>query len=329
MKILGIETSCDETSAAVVSGGKRILSNVISSQVDIHRRFGGVVPEIASRAHLESIESIVDIAIQSAGIRIADIDGVAVTRGPGLIGALLVGISFAEAFAESINKPLAGVNHLHAHVYANLLSEDSLKMPFIWLIVSGGHTLLGISRDIGEYELLGTTVDDAAGEAFDKVSKLLGLGYPGGPAIQKVAAGGNPLFINFPRAKVKRNPYFFSFSGLKTAVLYYIKENEKSGLDIPSIAASFQEAVVDVLVSRTIEASVKYGINRVVLGGGVACNSRLREKFSADCGKNSIELFIPPFDLCTDNAAMVAGLGFEIINRGLNAGFHADPNLKI
>ncbi len=329
MKILGIETSCDETSAAVVSGGKKILSNIISSQVDIHRRFGGVVPEIASRAHLESIGNIVDIAIQSAGIKVSDVDGVAVTRGPGLIGALLVGISFAEAFAESIKKPLAGVNHLHAHVYANLLSEDSLKMPFIWLLVSGGHTLLGIAKDIDEYELLGTTVDDAAGEAFDKVAKLLGLEYPGGPAIQKIAAVGNPSLINFPRARVKKNPYFFSFSGLKTAVLYYVKENEKSGLDIPSIAASFQEAVADVLVSRTIKASVKYGINRIILGGGVACNSRLREKFSIDCEKNNIELFIPPLDLCTDNAAMVAGLGFEIIRRGLNGGFRADPNLKI
>ncbi|MDD5645156.1 MAG: tRNA (adenosine(37)-N6)-threonylcarbamoyltransferase complex transferase subunit TsaD [bacterium] len=329
MKILGIETSCDETSAAVVSDGKDILSNVISSQVDIHKRFGGIVPEIASRAHLESIENIVNIAIESAGISILDIDGVAVTKGPGLIGALLVGISFAEGFAESINKPLAGINHLHAHIYANLLSGTAVKMPFIWLLVSGGHTLLGIAEDINKYELLGTTVDDAAGEAFDKVAKLLGLEYPGGPAIQKIASAGDPFLIDFPRAKVKKNRYFFSFSGLKTAVLYYVRENEKSGLDIPSVAASFQEAVVDVLTGRTIEASLEYGINRIVLCGGVACNSRLREKFSVDCRKNNLELFFPSFDLCTDNAAMVAGIGFEIIKRGLNSSFCAEPNLKI
>ena len=329
MNVLGIETSCDETSAAVVENGRRVFSNVVSSQLDLHRRFGGVVPEIASRAHLESIDNIVKAALEDAGKNIDEISGVAVTRGPGLIGALLVGISYAEGLSEARKIPLAGVNHLHAHLYANMMSNQKIKMPFVGLLVSGGHTILCIVEDVGKYNFLGTTVDDAAGEAFDKIAKLLELGYPGGPVIEKAAEKGDPNFVRFPRARVKKSPYFFSFSGLKTAVLYYVKKTKTLSRHIEDVAASFQEAVVDSLIEKSLAAADDCKIKRLVVGGGVSCNRRLREKLCSSGKKQGIEVFFPSLELCTDNAAMIAGIGFELLKKGKCGSFNPDPNLKL
>lgn len=319
--ILGIETSCDETSAALVQGGRRILANVISSQVDLHAVYGGVVPELASRRHVELIVPVVKQAFRDAGLTFADVDAVAVTCGPGLVGALLVGLSYAKAVALACGVPLVGVHHTAAHIYANLLAYPELEPPFLSLVVSGGHTSLIYVRAHGVYELLGQTVDDAAGEALDKIARALGLGYPGGPAIEKVAREGNPEALSLPRAVVRDHPLDFSFSGLKTAVLNYLNQLAQRG-DKPNradIAASLQAAVVDALVERTLAAAELTGACSIALAGGVAANAKLREVLSGRAKEQGLQVFIPPAILCTDNAAMVACAGYWYLRHGLTA----------
>ena len=314
--ILGIETSCDETAAAVVLGGNDILSSVVSSQIDIHARFGGVVPEVASRAHLESIIPVIQEAVHSAGIDPSRIDAVAATVGPGLIGALLVGVSAAKALALVWDKPFVGVNHMEAHLYAGLLDDPTLEFPLVVLLVSGGHTMLVEMIGHGTYRLLGRTIDDAAGEAYDKVARYLDLGYPGGPAIDAAAELGNPEAINFPRAMM-HDGLNFSFSGLKTSVINYVRKNpDVSNIDV---AASFQEAVVDVLIAKSLAACKESGIDKLIIAGGVAANHRLRELAKQRCESAKVELRIPPANLCTDNGAMVAALGSMAINEGVAA----------
>jgi N6-L-threonylcarbamoyladenine synthase len=301
--ILGIETSCDETAAAVVMGGNDILSNVVSSQIDIHARFGGVVPEVASRAHLEALIPVVDEAITSAGIEPARIDAVAATVGPGLIGALLVGVSAAKALALSWNKPFIGINHMEAHLYAGLLDDPTLEFPLVVLLVSGGHTMIVEMRGHGDYSVLGHTIDDAAGEAYDKVARYLNLGYPGGPVIDKVSADGNSEAIAFPRAML-HDGLNFSFSGLKTAVVNHVRKHpDANSVDV---AASFQAAVVDVLCAKTIRAAKEVGAKGIVLGGGVSANSRLRAQMTAQGQENGFKVALPSRAMCTDNAAMIA-----------------------
>ncbi|HON59498.1 MAG TPA: tRNA (adenosine(37)-N6)-threonylcarbamoyltransferase complex transferase subunit TsaD [Smithella sp.] len=315
MLVLGIESSCDETAAAVVRNGK-ILSNIIASQVAVHAPYGGVVPEIASRKHMEAIYYVLKQALAEAQIALEDLEGVAVTRGPGLIGSLLVGLSVAKSLACALQIPLVGVNHLEGHIAASFLAERKPKPPFIALVVSGGHTSIYRADDYHEFVLLGQTRDDAAGEAFDKAAKLLNLGYPGGVVIDQLAKSGNPEAVHFPRAM--KDSMDFSFSGLKTSLLNMLKKqgsdfNEKQ---IPDVVASYQEAVVDVLVDKTIRAARENGIRRIVVCGGVAANSRLRERFSQETALNNIELFIPPTILCTDNAAMIAAIGEIMLGKG-------------
>jgi N6-L-threonylcarbamoyladenine synthase len=301
--ILGIETSCDETAAAVVMGGNEILSNVVSSQIDIHARFGGVVPEVASRAHLEALIPVVDEAITSAGIDPVRIDAVAATVGPGLIGALLVGVSAAKALSLVWDKPFVGINHMEAHLYAGLLDDPTLEFPLVVLLVSGGHTMIVEMRGHGDYSVLGHTIDDAAGEAYDKVARYLDLGYPGGPAIDKVSVNGNPEAVAFPRAML-HDGLHFSFSGLKTAVVNYVKKHpDVSNIDV---AASFQAAVVDVLCAKTIRAAKEVGARGIVLGGGVSANSRLRAQMTAQAEAEGFSVALPSRAMCTDNAAMIA-----------------------
>jgi len=301
--ILGIETSCDETAAAVVMGGNEILSNVVSSQIDIHARFGGVVPEVASRAHLEALIPVVDEAITSAGIDPMRIDAVAATVGPGLIGALLVGVSAAKALSLVWEKPFVGINHMEAHLYAGLLDDPTLEFPLVVLLVSGGHTMIVEMRGHGDYSVLGHTIDDAAGEAYDKVARYLDLGYPGGPAIDKVSVNGNPEAVAFPRAML-HDGLHFSFSGLKTAVVNYVKKHpDVSNIDV---AASFQAAVVDVLCAKTIRAAKEVGARGIVLGGGVSANSRLRAQMTAQAEAEGFSVALPSRAMCTDNAAMIA-----------------------
>jgi len=301
--ILGIETSCDETAAAVVMGGNDILSNIVSSQIDIHARFGGVVPEVASRAHLEALIPVVDEAITSAGIEPARIDAVAATVGPGLIGALLVGVSAAKALSLSWNKPFIGINHMEAHLYAGLLDDPTLEFPLVVLLVSGGHTMIVEMRGHGDYSVLGHTIDDAAGEAYDKVARYLNLGYPGGPIIDKVAVEGNSEAIAFPRAML-HDGLNFSFSGLKTAVVNHVRKHpDANSVDV---AASFQAAVVDVLCAKTIRAAKEVGARGIVLGGGVSANSRLRAQMTAQGVENGFKVALPSRAMCTDNAAMIA-----------------------
>lgn len=301
--ILGIETSCDETAAAVVMGGNDILSNIVSSQIDIHARFGGVVPEVASRAHLEALIPVVDEAITSAGIEPARIDAVAATVGPGLIGALLVGVSAAKALSLSWNKPFIGINHMEAHLYAGLLDDPTLEFPLVVLLVSGGHTMIVEMRGHGDYSVLGHTIDDAAGEAYDKVARYLNFGYPGGPIIDKVAVDGNSEAIAFPRAML-HDGLNFSFSGLKTAVVNHVRKHpEANSVDV---AASFQAAVVDVLCAKTIRAAKEVGAKGIVLGGGVSANSRLRAQMTAQGEENGFKVALPSRAMCTDNAAMIA-----------------------
>ena len=301
--ILGIETSCDETAAAVVMGGNDILSNIVSSQIDIHARFGGVVPEVASRAHLEALIPVVDEAITSAGIEPARIDAVAATVGPGLIGALLVGVSAAKALSLSWNKPFIGINHMEAHLYAGLLDDPTLEFPLVVLLVSGGHTMIVEMRGHGDYSVLGHTIDDAAGEAYDKVARYLNLGYPGGPIIDKVAGEGNSEAIAFPRAML-HDGLNFSFSGLKTAVVNHVRKHpDANSVDV---AASFQAAVVDVLCAKTIRAAKEVGARGIVLGGGVSANSRLRAQMTAQGVENGFKVALPSRAMCTDNAAMIA-----------------------
>lgn len=304
MKILAIETSCDETAVAVVEDGHRVLANLVSSQVEAHKVFGGVVPEIASRKHLEIINHLLAEAVAQAEITFADVDAVAVTYGPGLVGALLVGVSVAKALALALGVPLIAVNHLMGHIYANFLAYPELKFPFVCLVVSGGHTDLVLARDHGDFEILGRTRDDAAGEAFDKVARLLGLGYPGGPAIDNLARQGNPEAIAFPRAFLGDGNLDFSFSGLKTAVMNCVRrEGEK--FSPADIAASFQKAVVDVLVEKAFEAVERAGVKTLLIAGGVAANSYLRQRLAAEAPEKGVEVKLLPLELCTDNAAMI------------------------
>ena len=319
MLILGIETSCDETSAAVVKDGREIVSSIILSQDALHRQFGGVVPEIACRAHLESIIGIVNNALSDAKVQLAEIDAIAVVNTPGLIGALLIGVTAAKTLCMALDVPLLAINHLHAHIYANNLEHENIPYPTISLVVSGGHTTLFLSESETKHTPLGWTIDDAAGEAFDKVSKILGLGYPGGPVIDKLARCGNRRAVTFPRAYLEKDSLDFSFSGLKTAVLYHYRgqDAKTSGSKTPSdqeiadIAASFQEAVVDVLIDKTVLASRMYNVRGIALGGGVAANSRLRQRLQEVSKEIGIPVYCPSPKLCTDNAAMVAGLAYK------------------
>jgi N6-L-threonylcarbamoyladenine synthase len=304
--VLGVETSCDETAAAVVANGAAVMSSVVSSQVDLHARFGGVVPEIASRAHVELLTPVMAEALIEAGIT-GGVDAVAATIGPGLVGALLVGVSAAKALALVWDVPFVGVNHMEAHLYAGLLDEPDLKPPLVALLVSGGHTLLVEMKDHGRYRALGSTVDDAAGEAFDKVARFLGLGYPGGPAIQEAATSGDPEAIRFPRAMMD-DGYDFSFSGLKTAVINHVRKHPE--VSTPDVAASFQAAVVDVLVTKAVRAAEECGVETLCLGGGVAANVPLRERTAEECARRGLRAVLPSRAMCTDNAAMVAAAGW-------------------
>ncbi len=326
--ILGIETSCDETSAAVVANGRAVLSNIVSSQVDWHKKFGGVVPEIASRKHLEFINLVVDEALSQAGVALSDLTAIAVTEGPGLVGALLIGMSEAKALSYVTGLPLIGVNHLEGHIYANFLEHPELKPPFVSLVVSGGHTILVYVENWGKYEVLGETLDDAAGEAFDKIAKFLNLGYPGGPVIDKLAKEGNPNAIPFPRAMMKPDDYDFSLSGLKTAVLNYVSRAQKEGkeVNLADLVASFQAALVDVQVYKTIRAAENKKVKKVVLAGGVAANTSLREKMQKEAEGRGFKLFYPSLKLCADNAAMIAALGYQYYLEGKFLSPEANPN---
>ncbi|MHB9093133.1 MAG: tRNA (adenosine(37)-N6)-threonylcarbamoyltransferase complex transferase subunit TsaD [Eubacteriales bacterium] len=316
--ILGIETSCDETSAAVVADGKKIMSNIIASQIPVHRKFGGVVPEIASRKHVELISSVIGEALEEAGVTFQDISAVAVTYGPGLVGALLVGVSSAKALAYSLELPLVGVNHIESHIYANFLANPALRFPLICLVVSGGHTDLVYLEGHGKFSLVGRTRDDAAGEAFDKVARAMGLGYPGGPLIDRLAVDGDPKAVAFPRAYLESDSLDFSFSGLKSSALNYLNKAVMKGDDInkADLAASFQQAIVDVLVDKALAAAVRVDVKTILLAGGVASNSRLRKELDVKAANRGIRIVYPPPVLCTDNAAMVACAGYYKYIRG-------------
>jgi len=326
MYVLGIETSCDETSAAVVEDGRSVLSNVVTSSLAIHKKYGGVIPEIAFRKQLETIAQVTDCAIKEAGIRLKDIKLVSVTSGPGLLGSLLVGISFAKGLSLSLKVPLLGVDHIYSHIYANFLNCSGVKMPFVALVISGGHTSLFNIKDFARIKVLGSTQDDACGEAFDKVARILQLGYPGGPLIERLSKKGNPRSIRFSCSNTEK-PLNFSFSGIKTAVLYYVKKNcdlqkkrasnaEFEASSTADIAASFQEAVIDTLIKKSLLACKFKKVKRLVVGGGVAANNKLRGIFHQETAKAGIKCYFPPIALCMDNAAMVAGLGYQLFKRG-------------
>ena len=327
MKILAIESSCDETAAAVVENGKKVLSNVINTQIELHKEFGGVVPEVASRKHIENISDVVDKALSDAGLGLADVDAIAVTYGPGLVGALLVGVSTAKALSFVAEKPLIPVHHIKGHICANFIEFPDLEPPFICLVASGGHSHIVYVKDYANYEVLAKTSDDAAGEAFDKVSRTLGLGYPGGPAIQECAKSGNPEAIRFPRVSMGKDGFDFSFSGVKTAVINYIHNAEQKSIDInkADVAASFQEAVTEVLSTHLIDCAKKYGTKKIALAGGVAANKPLRERCESLAQKNDMKFYCPPLSLCTDNAAMIGCAAFyefqndKIADMSLNA----------
>ena len=333
MLILAIESSCDETAAAVVRNGREVLSNVINTQIAIHTEYGGVVPEIASRKHIENINPVVKMALSDAGVTLDDITAIGVTYGPGLVGALLVGVAEAKAIAFAKNKPLVGVHHIEGHISANYVENKELEPPFVALVVSGGHTHLVKVNDYGEYEIVGKTRDDAAGEAFDKVARAIGLGYPGGPKIDKLAKEGNPDALEFPRAHVDDAPYDFSFSGIKSAVLNYINSANMHGEEInrADVAASFQKAVVDALVSRAVRLTKESGMDKLAIAGGVASNSALRETVKQECEKNNIRFFSPSPKLCTDNAAMIGAAAYYEYIKGVRHGYdlNAVPNLKL
>lgn len=333
MITLGIESSCDETSVSVIKDGKKILSNTIFSQIKTHKKYGGVVPEIASREHLQSINYVVREALKEADIRFDDIDLIAVTKGPGLVGALLVGMSYAKGLALALDKPMIGVNHMEGHVAANYLAYEDLEPPFAGLIVSGGHTYLVDVTSYTDYEVIGQTRDDAAGEAFDKVARVLGLGYPGGPAIQKAAENGNPDAINFPRIMLEKDSFDFSFSGLKTAVLNYINKEKMAGNSINTydVSASFQKAVIDVLVEKSVKLALEIGRDTFVLSGGVAANKPLRDELSKKMEENGIKTYLPPFELTTDNAAMIASAGYYNYQKygADNLNINVVPNLGL
>lgn len=330
--ILGIESSCDETAASVVKNGREVLSNIISSQIVIHRKFGGVVPEIASRKHIENIMPVIDEALTQADVPLEQIDAVAVTYGPGLVGALLVGLSAAKSLAWATNKPLIGVNHLEGHVFANFLADKELEPPFMALVVSGGHTALLKVTDYNTFEMLGQTRDDAAGEAFDKIARVMGLPYPGGPEIEALAEGGNPLAITFPVAKLDK-PYEFSFSGLKSAVINYLHNNEQAGREInrSDVAASFQHTVVESLVRKAVQAMKDTGYKKIVLAGGVSANKTLQNDLAVAMKKIDCELVHPTKILCTDNAVMIACRGYYMYQAGMESplDLNAVPSLKL
>lgn len=329
---LSVESSCDETSIAILKNGREVLTNIVSTQIDLHKKFGGVVPEVASRKHIENIDGVLQEALDEAKIELKDIDHIAVTYGPGLVGALLVGLSYAKSLAFCLNKPLVGVNHIEGHVSANYIAHKDLKPPFITLIVSGGHTHLVEVKDYGKYEILGRTRDDASGEAFDKIARAMGLGYPGGPIVDKLAKQGNKNAIDFPRAYLDEG-YDFSFSGLKSAVLNYLnaKKMKKEEIVVEDVAASFQEAVVEVLSKKAIKAAKEKGYDTIALAGGVASNSALREKLTIMGEKENIKVKYPSPILCTDNAAMIGCAGYySFINgRRDDMSLNAVPNLKI
>ena len=331
--ILAIESSCDETAAAVVKNGREVLSNVINTQIAIHTEYGGVVPEIASRKHIENINPVIRKALEDAGVTLDDIDAIGVTYGPGLVGALLVGVAEAKAIAFAKNKPLVGVHHIEGHISANYVENKELEPPFVALVVSGGHTHLVKVNDYGEYEIVGRTRDDAAGEAFDKVARAIGLGYPGGPKIDKLAKEGNPDAIEFPRAHVDDAPYDFSFSGIKSAVLNYINSANMQGKEInrADVAASFQKAVVAALVSRAVRLAKECGMDKLAIAGGVASNSALRAAIQEACAKNNIGFYSPSPILCTDNAAMIGAAAYYEYIKGVRHGYdlNAVPNLKL
>lgn len=331
--ILAIESSCDETAAAVVRNGREVLSNVIFSQIDLHTIYGGVVPEIASRKHIEKINQVIEEALKKANVTLDDITAIAVTYGPGLVGALLVGVSAAKAISFATGKPLVGVHHIEGHISANFIENKELEPPFMCLVVSGGHSHLVLVKDYGEYEIIGRTRDDAAGEAFDKVARAIGLGYPGGPKIDKVSKEGNPDAVHFPRAKVGENEYDFSFSGLKSAVLNYINSCQMKGEKIcqADIAASFQKAVIEVLVEHAMHAVKEYDCKKFAVAGGVASNSSLRAAFEKECADAKIEFYHPSPIYCTDNAAMIGAAGYYEYIKGVRSGMdlNAVPNLKL
>lgn len=331
--ILAIESSCDETAASVVKNGRCVLSNIISSQIAIHTLYGGVVPEIASRKHIEKINQVVEAALKEADVTLDDIDAIGVTYGPGLVGALLVGVAEAKAIAYAKKKQLVGVHHIEGHVSANYIEHPDLEPPFLCEIISGGHTHLVIVKDYGSFEILGRTRDDAAGEAFDKVARAIGLGYPGGPKIDKLAKEGNPHAIDFPRAHMEDAPYDFSFSGVKSAVLNHLNKCRMTGEPIveADIAASFQQAVVDVLVDNAIRAAKDYHMDRLAIAGGVASNGALRAAMEAACEKEGIRFYRPSPIFCTDNAAMIGVAAYYEYQKGTRHGWdlNAVPNLKL
>ena len=333
MRILGIETSCDETSVAIVDDGFTLRTNLIARQTDLHARFGGVVPELASRAHVEALNPLLAEALDVVGCDFGDLDGVAVTAGPGLVGALLVGLAAAKGIALATGAPFLAVNHLEGHIWANFLEHGPPEPPYVCLVVSGGHTMLVHMPEAHRYEILGQTLDDAAGEAFDKIARFLGLGFPGGPALDRLARDGNPAAIAFPRSMADSGDYDFSLSGLKTAVLRHVRGERDAGreVDPANLAASFQEAIVDVQVRKTLAAARDHGVGTVLLGGGVVANSRLRERMLADGSAAGIEVLFPSMTLCTDNAAMIACAGAARLARGegtpLDRG--ADPGWEL
>ncbi len=333
IKLLAIESSCDETAAAVVVNGREVLSNVIASQIDLHKLYGGVVPEIASRKHIENVNQVIEQALLEANTTLKEIDGICVTYGPGLVGALLVGVGTAKAISYAAGKPLVGVHHIEGHISANYICHKELEPPFLCLVVSGGHSHLVMVKEYGEYEIIGRTRDDAAGEAFDKVARSIGLGYPGGPKIDAMAPTGNKDAIAFPRASVEGAPYDFSFSGVKSAVLNYINGCKMKGIEYSQadIAASFQEAVTDVLVDHTILAAQNFGVEKIAIAGGVACNKGLRAKMREHCEANGYKLYYPEPIFCTDNAAMIGAAGYYEYIKGKRDGWdlNAVPGLKL
>lgn len=331
--ILAIESSCDETAAAVVKNGRTVLSNVISSQIALHTLYGGVVPEIASRKHIEKINQVIEEALKEADVTLKDISAIAVTYGPGLVGALLVGVSAAKAISFATGIPLIGIHHIEGHISANYIENKELEPPFVCLVASGGHSHLVLVKDYGEYEIVGRTRDDAAGEAFDKVARAIGLGYPGGPKIDKLSKEGNPDAIHFPRARVEENEYDFSFSGLKSAVLNYLNGCRMKGEEVnrADVAASFQKAVIEVLVEHSVHAVKEFGYDKFAIAGGVASNSSLRAALKEACDREKISFYHPSPIYCTDNAAMIGAAAYYEYQKGVRSGLdlNAVPNLKL
>lgn len=333
IRTLAIETSCDETSVAILENGRKVLSNVVVSQISIHEAFGGVVPEVASRKHVEMMNPVIRQALKEANLTLADCDHIAVTYGPGLVGALLVGVTSAKALSYALNKPLVGVNHIEGHIYANFIAHPELEPPFLCLVVSGGHTHLVEVKDYSTYRILGQTRDDAAGEAYDKVARAIGLGYPGGPKIDKLSEEGDPEAIDFPRVFLEPDSYDFSFSGLKSAVLNYLHRHRQKGEPVneADVAASFQAAVIEVLVEKTFRAAKELGYPAVVMAGGVSANRHLRAAFQSKAEREGRKFYFPPIELCTDNAAMIGCAGYYqyLAGKRANLELNAIPSLKL